>query len=734
MGLFSSSRKKQIIGYHYSVGMHMLLCHGVIDGIKQIWVGDKCAWPNPADETQEAAYGQTQAVIHQPNLFGGEDREGGVVGTVDLEYGGASQTANSYLTSKLGADVPGFRGLVGAILRQVRVGTSPYLKPWSFLTKRTAVLTDGGPQWYPAKAEIEGDLNPAHIIRECLTSTQWGLGYTASEIDAASFEAAADTLYAEGFGLSFVWASGESIEDFIREVLAHIDGVLFLDNATGQFKLGLAREDYTPSALTVYNDDDIETVEDFGRGAIGEVPNQVTVRYVDRITNEPALAVVHDVAMIDRQGGAVIDRVFDYPGIAKASLANRVAARELRQLTSCLATMKITGNRRMAGLQVNDVFKLTWPILGISEMIVRVVSADYGELVEGRVRLECVEDVFSAATALYADPAASQWTQPWNDPTAVTAQALIEAPYYTVARDVVGPSLGPSLGANIGYLMAVAKKPTIDSIDAEVLLREVNTAGYISYGVAGFCPTAEVAAGLTKGASNVQITLAGEVDLEMVAVGDYAVLNDEILIVTDVNTATPSVTVKRGGADTVPAAHNAGDRIWFVESGAFLFEVELDSTDTPGAKVLPGTAKGRLAEGDASGMDTTITGRLYKPLPPAVLTIDGVLYGTTYSGDMDLTWEDRNRLTDGDNLLGTAESGTNSRETNQSVTVKIYTTAGTLKRTASGITTGSYTYTEAMEVADFGARQASLRVDVCSVRDGLASQVHSLIVNRSDYP
>jgi len=118
----------------------------------------------------------------------------------------------------------------------------------------------------------------------------------------------------------------------------------------------------------------------------------------------------------------------------------------------------------------------------------------------------------------------------------------------------------------------------------------------------------------------------------------------------------------------------------------------------------------------------------------AVLTIDGVLYGSTYSGDMDLTWEDRNRLTDGDNLLGTAESGTNTRETNQSVTVKIYTTAGTLKRTASGITTGSYTYTEAMEVADFGAKQASLRVDVYSVRDGLESQVHSLIVSRSDYP
>jgi len=91
MGLFSSSRKKQIIGYHYSLGMHMLLCHGVIDGIKQIWVGDKCAWPNAADETQVAADSQSQAVIQEPNLFGGPDREGGVAGRWTWSTGGRAR-------------------------------------------------------------------------------------------------------------------------------------------------------------------------------------------------------------------------------------------------------------------------------------------------------------------------------------------------------------------------------------------------------------------------------------------------------------------------------------------------------------------------------------------------------------------------------------------------------------------------------------------------------------------
>jgi hypothetical protein len=68
-----------------------------------------------------------------------------------------------------------------------------------------------------------GDMNPAHIIRECITDTSWGMGYTDADIDDTSFTAAADTLFDEEFGLSLLWSKEEKIEEFIKDIIRHID-------------------------------------------------------------------------------------------------------------------------------------------------------------------------------------------------------------------------------------------------------------------------------------------------------------------------------------------------------------------------------------------------------------------------------------------------------------------------------------------------------------------------------
>jgi hypothetical protein len=70
-----------------------------------------------------------------------------------------------------------------------------------------------------------------------------GLGYSTAEI-GASFTAAADALYTEGFGLSLIWQQDSSIEEFIGSVLDHIDATLFIDRRTGLWELKLIRADY----------------------------------------------------------------------------------------------------------------------------------------------------------------------------------------------------------------------------------------------------------------------------------------------------------------------------------------------------------------------------------------------------------------------------------------------------------------------------------------------------------
>lgn len=57
--------KKTTIGPRYFMGLHMGLCRGPVDAIRQIRVGGKIAWTGSVTSN-------TTIRINQPNLFGGE--------------------------------------------------------------------------------------------------------------------------------------------------------------------------------------------------------------------------------------------------------------------------------------------------------------------------------------------------------------------------------------------------------------------------------------------------------------------------------------------------------------------------------------------------------------------------------------------------------------------------------------------------------------------------------------
>jgi hypothetical protein len=125
------------------------------------------------------------------------------------------------------------------------------------------------------------DMNPAHIIRECLTDKEWGMGYSEADIDEASFIAAADTLFDEQMGISILWQRENTIEAFVQDIIRHIDAALYVDRRTGKFVLKLIRADYDPNALITLTPDNIERVENYKRPAFGYLVNSVTVIYDD---------------------------------------------------------------------------------------------------------------------------------------------------------------------------------------------------------------------------------------------------------------------------------------------------------------------------------------------------------------------------------------------------------------------------------------------------------------------
>jgi len=420
----SDSDGQYIYINRYSYGAHHILTQGVCDGIKQIKVGDLVIWPDSTDKTVLNADSAASATIYLPELYGGLHEhdanitgQGGIWGTVDFQYGLPAQTLNTYLLSVQGANVSANRGLTAAILRQVCVGHSATPLQWKYLVKRTALLTTGEAQWYPAKATIRNyEINPIHWLREIYTDTEWGLGYSTTIFDDAKMIVAADLLYTEGFGICIKWEGEQSLEDHVKDILRYINAVIREDHSTGLFEIKLIRDDYVLGSLEEFDETDIISIDDYSRGAIHKVPDVTYVRYWSLYDNLPITIPNHDMALVSSQNEMLIPNDVDYTFVVNDDLAGKLAARDQHQLSAFPATMVIKAKRTMAHLMSGDVFKLSYTPLSIVSMVVRIVTPHYGTLTDGEVTFDCVEDIFGMKNSIYGTPPATGWSPVVPDP------------------------------------------------------------------------------------------------------------------------------------------------------------------------------------------------------------------------------------------------------------------------------------------------------------------------------
>ena len=232
-----------------------------------------------------------------------------------------------------------------------------------------------------------GDMNPAHMIYQCLTDTSWGMGYPTSAIDNTSFTAAADTLYAEGFGLSMLWNQQETLEQFISVILDHIGGILYVQPDTGKFALRLVRSDYDRGTLDIYGPETLIEAKDYQRQSWGETINEITVVYTNACTGKDEPVTVQDLANITVQGG-VVAQTRNYPGIRKESIAQRVAMRDLQAVSTPLASIKLTATRAAWRVFPGDVFRLTWPEYDIADVVFRALNVNRGTLTDGQIIID----------------------------------------------------------------------------------------------------------------------------------------------------------------------------------------------------------------------------------------------------------------------------------------------------------------------------------------------------------
>lgn len=708
--------KKQTVGYRYFAGMHMVMSHGPIDRLLRVKVDDRVLWEG--NNTGGAI------TVNKRDMFGGESREGGISGTFDFMPGRSDQMPNSYLTSVLGPLVPAFRGVASVVLRQMYLSMNPYLKPWAFLVSRIHVQQDGSPQWQDALSQIDvtvydedGEetsaamMNPAHIIRECLTNRLWGMGYPTSDIDNASFLAAAQTLFNEKMGMSLLWDTQKSIEDFVRIVLQHIDASLYVNRRTGLFTLKLVRGDYNADNLLVLDESNIDKIEDFKRPTFGELCTSITVNYWDYTKGETASVTVQDIALEQEQGEGGNNTTVTYEGFCDPATASKAAQRDLRTLSTPLIACTIYATKAARNLNIGDVFKLTWPDFQVSEVIMRVTGIAYGNGKTRRVRIQCAQDVFSYPEDAFISRPPSEWVSPVSPPGAARYQMAFELPYFELVREVGQATIDGQIATNpyIGYV-AGAASPPLGSLAINGIVHTNAGAGYEEVATLEFCAGAELAEDISY--LDTSFTIQNAVSAALFAANEWVQIGGELMGV--VSLVGNVLTVKRGVLDTTPKEHSAGAVILAWDGLAGADPTEYVASDVVNVKITPANSTGVYPLSSAVALPVEVVGRAARPFPPGNVLFNGLYRPEIVSGVVSITWSERNRISQtGGELVGYFD-GTLTPEVGTTYTIRVWF-GEVLIDEITGITGTSYS----LNVADYEIPFAE--IEIYSVRDGLIS-------------
>lgn len=651
-GLFSS--EDIVVGYKYFLGVQFALCRGPVDSLERLWIGDTeipvSEFPVTNEETFE---------IDCPNLFGGDDLgQGGVSGVLKFFAGTQTQAISDYLIpfQSVSGQTPRYVNTcyVVPLADPIYLGNSTSIKPWAFELKRIPdPLSLGG------DATVNGfDANPANVLYELLTNKQYGLGIDPSLIDSTSFATAGATLADEGNGFSYIWDRIQKISQVLRLVEEQIDGVIFFAS-NGKYKINLARDDYDIDLVPqVTESSGLMEVEDFTRGSWSDTTNEVRVSFVSRSdTYKGTYAVAQDLANIRVQQGQTVSVTQSFPGCMDATLANFLAWRKLRTLSYPLARAKLTLNRNFSDLEPGQVIAFSSTQFGLTKLPMRVQRIDTGILDDGKVRVDVIQDVFTADVGSFGDPPDGGWEPPSDTLTAYPTdqQIAFESPRAFAVR--AGALLDKvwcgarRQGPEVGFRMVERNDPVnptgaFDPAGSSFgLLRIGELVNSLPAGSA--TPTATVLVDATPDTqAAIETAFTDSTDpsdlgielVNLVWIGtDGQDPDGEFALVTSAQNSGGDVqlnNVYRGVLDTSQRTHPSGTPVWLLFVGGNLTTSVIPQTNFVDIKLLPFSQTDELSEASATAIELQMANRIRRPIPPAAIKLENVNWKTSTSLDV----------------------------------------------------------------------------------------------------
>ncbi|AXY41590.1 phage tail protein [Halomonas sp. JS92-SW72] len=578
------------------------------------------------------------------------------------------------------------------------------------------------------------DANPAHVIYECLTDTDWGMGASPGDLDTASFQSASVRLFEEDFGIAMAWMAQSSIEDFVNDVLAHIQGAIFPHPRSGKITLKLLRDDLDLDSLKTITPDNAN-LRSFSRKGWGETVNEVVVTWTNPITEKEETVYAQDLANIAQQGG-VVSSSKNYHGVRTATLASRLAERDLREESAPLCACEVEVNREFWDVTPFEGIKVTWPEYGLDELVMRVMKVNYGDSASSTIRLSLVEDVFSLPLASYIAPVTGEWQDPSVPPVPVSAARLMPPPAWVSAR--LGIGLDTLIHSDTGIVPLAVNPTTAEGATYDVLRETTTASGEVQWeqelGDVPFPATAELPAELPAEVTTTGLLLAGmlgepPMTEDMLLIGDDDLPDEalELALVVATDPETGGLTLRRGVLDTVPRAWPAGTRVAVTREFHWrpLPRTFLDGQSVT-LKFLVSTPGGMLEEYEAPAFTGLAVARPTLPTRPANLRVFGDLYPDPDhypEYPVTITWSHRNRLLEDSVMLAWDETGIPVEAAVEfRVRVEAIQEDGTVDGTVADVTQAGTSY-ELPEGAIPAGLMGSpfMRATVTARRDGLDS-------------
>lgn len=570
-GLFKS--KKQTIGYEYHVGMHLVFGIGNDNcRLLKICVGGTSS-ATGGDIVWSGNMGLGTSSINKPNLWGGKEEGGGLVGNFTFMPGSRSQGQNSYLRSVLGSRVPAFRGVCGISWNRGYHGTRTVLENW-------AAQIENLPRAVSAPHHnVNGEANFAEVQYDLLTDSGFGLGLTADEIDVPSFAECAQKLHAEGLGGSPVWDNAKDLDSMLKEVDRHVGSMTFFSATKMKWRMKLIRADYDIDALPKVTKKNAKLIR-FNRPTADELVNEMIVTYSsDEYQGKTIPVRVQDTAAFQNRDNQRVTATQAYPFITKLNLAKTLCARDLRDLSYPFARLQLELNREFSDVEQGDRLNFNWefPDGAIENMPIIVLERNIGTQADGKITVTAAQDVFGLGAAIYTEGGSSGWTPIDREAKVPTVYRVEFSPWWLLKQD---PDV-PAPTAAVPMLMVEA--PNSAHLSYSLQYTDPSLGGVFTYDEEpqAFTPTATLvydyleSAGQDNQGTLIVSGLTSISELSPVTANDLRYLGEGLFIIDSEilgytsYSARPDGTVaftgvKRALLDTTQERHLAGAKAWFI--------------------------------------------------------------------------------------------------------------------------------------------------------------------------